>query len=164
VHSLGGDCGAQRNGENAWVTKRTLTQIEHDRRTRSNELRRVHESKAEQARAVFKKWKVAVEEAVEKNRPAPPMPAEADAPADFVEPRLHISNATVEKIAVLLKARPRGMLMIVDELAGLFILLQNARPELLQADTPGAAIVNSGWKPGTENTSSLSAWDVSRLS
>jgi hypothetical protein len=36
---------------------------------------------------------------------------------------LHISNSTVEKIAVLLKVQPRGMLMIVDELAGLFLNL-----------------------------------------
>ena len=105
------------------VTKRALTKIEQDRRSRIGELRRAHESKAEQARAAFKRWKAAVQEAVEKNQPSPPMPADADVPPDFIEPRLQISNATVEKIAVLLKARPRGMLMIVDELAGLFLNL-----------------------------------------
>jgi hypothetical protein len=105
------------------VTKRCLTKIEQDRRTRIHELRRVHESKAEQARAVFKAWKTAVQEALNKKQPSPPMPPDADVPPDFVEPRLHISNSTVEKIAVLLKVRPRGMLMIVDELAGLFLNL-----------------------------------------
>jgi hypothetical protein len=105
------------------VTKRALTKIEQDRRTRIGELRRAHESKAEQARAAFKRWKAAVQEAVEKGKPSPLMPPDADVQPDFVEPRLHVSNSTVEKIAVLLKARPRGMLMIVDELAGLFLNL-----------------------------------------
>ena len=105
------------------VTKRCLTKIEQDRRTRIGELRRVHESKAEQARAAFKAWKSAVQEAMEKKQPSPPMPPDADVPPDFVEPRLHISNSTVEKIAVLLTVQPRGMLMIVDELAGLFLNL-----------------------------------------
>jgi hypothetical protein len=105
------------------VVKRALTQIEQDRRSRLGELRRAHESKAEQARAVFKTWKAAVQEAVDKGVPAPPMPADADEPPEFIEPRLQVSNSTVEKIAVLLKARPRGMLMIVDELAGLFLNL-----------------------------------------
>jgi Protein of unknown function (DUF3987) len=105
------------------VTKRALTKIERDRRARIGELRRVHESKAEQARAAHKAWKAAVQAAVEDNKPAPPMPADADIPADFIEPRLYVSNSTVEKIAVLLKARPRGMLMIIDELAALFLNL-----------------------------------------
>jgi hypothetical protein len=105
------------------VTKRALTKIEKDRRARITELRRAHESKSEQARAVFKAWKTAVQEAIDNNQPSPPMPADADVPPDFIEPRLHVSNATIEKIAVLLKAQPRGMLMIVDELAGLFLNL-----------------------------------------
>ena len=36
-------------------------------------------------------------------------------------PRLYVSDATIERLAVLLTVRPRGMLHIGDELAGLFL-------------------------------------------
>src|SRR5262249_51815975 len=103
------------------VSERCLTRIEKDRRARIAELRRAHEGKSEQARTAFKAWKAAVQAAMENKQPSPPMPADADVPPDFVEPRLHTSDATIEKLAVLINARPRGMLMIVDELAGLFL-------------------------------------------
>ena len=48
------------------------------------------------------------------------MPPEAEDPGPYVEPRLYVSDTTVEKLAVLIKARPCGALVIVDELAGLF--------------------------------------------
>ena len=50
----------------------------------------------------------------------PPMPMEAVKVPPFVTPRLYVSNATIERIASLIQARPAGMVMIVDELAGLF--------------------------------------------
>jgi len=40
-----------------------------------------------------------------------------------VAPRLYVSDSTIEKLAVLLQARPHGMLVIRDELAGLFLNL-----------------------------------------
>jgi hypothetical protein len=49
------------------------------------------------------------------------MPAAAVDPGPFVEPRLHISNATIERLAVLQQARPQGLLMLSDELSGLFL-------------------------------------------
>src|SRR5262249_59353004 len=51
------------------VTKRCLAKIEKDRRARIAELRRAHESKTEQARAVFKAWKTALHEAIPNNPP-----------------------------------------------------------------------------------------------
>jgi Protein of unknown function (DUF3987) len=105
------------------VTRNALAKIERDRKNRIDALRQKHDSDAERARAIFKAWKDAVKEAVEKGVPAPPMPNDANVPDDFVAPRLYISNSTIERIAVLLKARPRGMLMICDELAGLFLNL-----------------------------------------
>jgi hypothetical protein len=51
------------------------------------------------------------------------MPADADIPEPFVTPRLYVSDSTIEKLAVLLLARPHGMLVIRDELAGLFLNL-----------------------------------------
>jgi hypothetical protein len=105
------------------VSRRALGKIDRDRRTRIDALRREHDSRAERARASFKAWKASVEEAVEKGVPAPPMPGDADMPDDFVAPRLYVSNSTIEKIGVLLKARPRGILMLCDELSGLFLNL-----------------------------------------
>jgi Protein of unknown function (DUF3987)/Primase C terminal 2 (PriCT-2) len=105
------------------VTRNALAKIENDRKARVDALRQEHDSNAERARAVFKAWKDTVKEAVEKGLPAPPMPNDANVPDDFVAPRLYLSNATIERIAVLLEARPRGMLMVCDELAGLFLNL-----------------------------------------
>ena len=42
-------------------------------------------------------------------------------PGLFVTPRLYVSEATIERHAVLLQARPRGMLLMSDELASLFL-------------------------------------------
>ena len=49
------------------------------------------------------------------------MPPEAVLPRAFVSPRLYVSNSTIERLAILLEARPRGMLLIADELAALFL-------------------------------------------
>ncbi len=51
----------------------------------------------------------------------PPMPAAAADPGPFVAPRLYVSNVTIERVAVLLQARPQGMLLLSDELASLFL-------------------------------------------
>ena len=51
------------------------------------------------------------------------MPANAEIPEAFVPPRLCVSDSTIEKLAILLQARPHGMLYIRDELAGLFLNL-----------------------------------------
>jgi Protein of unknown function (DUF3987) len=61
-----------------------------------------------------------VKEAIEANLPAPPMPAEADFQAEYIEPRLQVSDGTIERLAGLLHARPQGMLFLRDELAALF--------------------------------------------
>jgi hypothetical protein len=103
------------------VTKRALAKIEGDRQTKVAELRRKHETNAERAKAKFKAWKDAVEEATKKGLPTPPMPSDADVPDGFVAPRLYVADCTIEKLAVLLVARPSGILLISDELAGLFL-------------------------------------------
>jgi hypothetical protein len=51
----------------------------------------------------------------------PVMPPEAVDPGPFVAPRLYVSNVTIERLAVLLQARPQGMLMLSDELSALFL-------------------------------------------
>ena len=91
------------------------------RQTKIAELRRKYETEAERAKAKYRAWKESVEEATEQGVPPPPMPSDADVPDGFVEPRLYVADATVQKLAVLLQARPCGLLMMCDELAGLFL-------------------------------------------
>jgi hypothetical protein len=49
------------------------------------------------------------------------MPPNAVEPGEFTAPRLYVSDATIERLAVLLQARPSGIQLIGDELAGLFL-------------------------------------------
>ena len=105
------------------VVQRALLKIEHSRKARIAELQRKHETNVERARAAYKLWKEKVAEAVEAGVPPPPMPSDADVPDEFIVPRLFITDHTVEKLAVLLQARPRGIMLIRDELAGLFLNL-----------------------------------------
>jgi Protein of unknown function (DUF3987) len=114
------------------ATKRALSQIECDRRSKVAELQRAHEGRVEAAKAARAQWKkdlkraaqakvVSIEEYRSKVASEPVMPAEAADPGPFVAPRLYVSNATVERLAALLQARPQGMLMLCDELAGLLL-------------------------------------------
>ena len=105
------------------VTKNALSMVESSAAYQEtiDALRRSHEACAEKARAELKKWKKAVEDAVEKNEPTPAKPATADDPGPFVTPRLFVSNVTIERATGLLQARPRGILGIYDELAGLLL-------------------------------------------
>ena len=75
----------------------------------------------EKAKAELKQWEKQVNDAVEANKQIPSQPVAADAPGAFVVPRLFLSNVTIERVAALLEARPRGILGIYDELAGLLL-------------------------------------------
>jgi hypothetical protein len=103
------------------VTKRSLTYIEGSRRHLEADRRRDHETRVEAAKAAEKAWKKELEEAVAADMTPPPKPPEATIPEDYVPTRLYVSNATIERIAVLFHARPSGLLLIADELAGLFL-------------------------------------------
>ena len=103
------------------VTKRALSLIESTRKDKIAELQRRHDTKSQTAKAAAKAWKDEVEEAVKANLPPPQMPVAAMDPGLFVTPRLYVSEATIERHAVLLQARPRGMLLMSDELASLFL-------------------------------------------
>jgi hypothetical protein len=103
------------------VTQRMLAYIESDRRSKLTKLKQEHETRLEIARAKQKKWKKDLDDAVASGMPAPPCPDAAILPGEFVVPRLYVSDSTIEKIAILLQARPQGMLLLLDELAGLFL-------------------------------------------
>jgi hypothetical protein len=103
------------------VTRRALSLIERERKQKIAELQREHETRAQKAKAEKKKWEEAVAEAVKANLPVPPKPAAATDPGPFVAPRLCVSDSTIERIAVLLEARPQGMGFVADELARLFL-------------------------------------------
>jgi hypothetical protein len=114
------------------ASKRALSQIERDRRSKINDLRRAHEGRVEAAKAARALWKKEIERAAEGKvvlleqyrntvNSEPVMPAAAADPGPFVAPRLYVSDVTIERLAVLLQARPQGMLMLSDELAGLFL-------------------------------------------
>ena len=103
------------------VTKRALGQIEKHRKHKIADLQRQHESKVEFAKAENKKWREAVAQAIEGGSEPPPMPPTAQVPGAFIAPRLYFSSVTIERIAMLLAARPSGQLLIADELAGLFL-------------------------------------------
>jgi hypothetical protein len=105
------------------VSQGALARIERNQKHLIGELRRAHERKIESAKATKKQWQDKVKDAVEAGQRAPDMPPEAETPEPFEAPRLFVSNATIEKLAVLLQARPQGMLVIFDELAGLFLNL-----------------------------------------
>jgi Protein of unknown function (DUF3987) len=114
------------------ATKRALSQIERGRRSKIAELQRAHEGRVEAAKAARDQWKkdvkraaqgkiVSMEEYRTKIASEPAMPAAAADPGPFVAPRLYVSNVTIERLAVLLQARPQGMLMLSDELASVFL-------------------------------------------
>ena len=105
------------------VLKNALALIEgaSEYQKKINDLRRAHEKRAELAKSALKQWKKSVEESVEANTPAPDKPAAADDPGEFIVPRLFVSNVTIERVPAMLRARPRGILGIYDELAGLLL-------------------------------------------
>jgi hypothetical protein len=103
------------------VTKRALGEVQKLKVSAIAALERGHNAKREEAKIAKKKWSDAVEDAVANGLPAPPMPENAvDVPA-FTPPRLFVSDATVERLAVMLQSRPSGALYVADELAGLFL-------------------------------------------
>jgi Protein of unknown function (DUF3987) len=103
------------------VTKRALSSIEHSRKDRITDLQLAHETKVQAAKAADAMWKAEIEEAVLEGKEVPLKPIAAIGPGGFVVPRLYVSNVTIERLAALLQGRPSGLILIADELAGLFL-------------------------------------------
>ena len=114
------------------TVRRALAMVEREQRAKIADQQRSHEEKIEAAKAVRAQWKKQVEDVAANavvdlanyraaKSAVPPLPPEAVIPGPFVTPRLYVSDSTIERLAVLLTARPRGMLLIGDELASLFL-------------------------------------------
>jgi uncharacterized protein DUF3987 len=128
------------------VVKRVLDWIERANRTKVGELRRRHETKAETAKAARAQWKKQVEEAVAAGQAGPQMPESAIDPGQFIEPRPYISDVTIERIGLLLQARPQGTLLLRDELSALFLNMSRYsggqdKPFWLEAWNGGSSVV-----------------------
>ncbi|MDO6584815.1 YfjI family protein [Salipiger sp. 1_MG-2023] len=74
--------------------------------------------KAEVAKLAESAWKEAVKAAIKSGDEPPARPSSANPGAEPPMPRLAVSDATVEKLAVIMAGQPRGTLMARDELAG----------------------------------------------
>ena len=88
----------------------------------------------------------ACHEAVNSSPPGdlPFMPMDAVDVGDFIRPALYVQDATIQRLAKLCEARPRGMMQIRDELSGLFASMsrqQGARPFYLEAWNAGRFVV-----------------------
>ena len=101
------------------VTKRALAMIERTRKERVLAMQRKHETKAETAKAGKSMEETGRGSCGGRTAPATHAGKRRRA-GSLVAPRLYVSDSTIERLAVLLQAKPRGALLIADELAGLF--------------------------------------------
>jgi Protein of unknown function (DUF3987) len=104
------------------VTLRALNLIEKTNSAAIEAARNIHETKAQTYKETIRQWKNDRHAALDANpaREPPPMPPDAIDPGDFVPERLFTTDPTIESLAPLLHVRPRGMMLIRDELSGLF--------------------------------------------
>jgi putative DNA primase/helicase len=72
----------------------------------------------ELAQANATEWQRQVKEALRNGQPPPPRPAAAIEPDPLPLPRTVVGDTTPERLGVLLRDNPRGLLLYRDELAG----------------------------------------------
>jgi hypothetical protein len=102
------------------ISLRALDMIEKSNAEAINKARLAHETRAQKAKEAAKQWKEDRQAALEAQRDPPAMPIAAIDPGNFFAPRLYVTDPTIERLGELLTARPGGMLLIRDELSGLF--------------------------------------------
>ena len=106
------------------VTRRAAKEVEQLRKKDEEKRKRDHETKKLAAKAACDNWKQKVKEATEAGVPTPEMPEAAVDPGKYVPIRLIVNDGTIERLAELLQARPQGIVLVRDELAGLFLNMQ----------------------------------------
>jgi hypothetical protein len=104
------------------VPLRALDLIEKNNSAAIKVAQLAHETRVQKSKEAMQKWKEERQAALdaEPSREPPSMPVEAIDPGDFISPRFYATDPTIESLAPLLRARPRGMTLIRDELSGLF--------------------------------------------
>ena len=95
-----------------------LRQLERSARGRVDAEVADWKDRAEVAKIAEAAWKESVKAAMKDGKGAPAKPASANPGPEPIRPRLALTDATVEKIGVILASQPRGVLMFRDELAG----------------------------------------------
>jgi hypothetical protein len=128
------------------VILRALYRIEKENAPQCEEKHRIHQTRVQVAKEVMRRWRKACHEAVNANPPRdpPPMPIDAVDIGDLIEPALHVQDATIQRLGKLCVARPRGMMIIRDELSGLFAGMSHqpgARAFYLEAWNGGRFVV-----------------------
>lgn len=73
---------------------------------------------AEVAKLAESAWKESVKAAIKSGDEPPARPDSANPGAEPIMPRMAVSDATVEKLSVILAGQPKGTLLARDELAG----------------------------------------------
>jgi hypothetical protein len=139
--SIIGESGSRKTPGSRAIT-RTLDQIEADNQPQHREAHAAHEARIEKAKAERNHWRKQCEEALNKTPPQepPPMPIEAVDPGDFIWPSIYVSDSTIQRLARLCIIRPRGMLQVRDELAGLMASIKQ--------QTGGRAFYLEAWDGG----------------
>jgi hypothetical protein len=101
---------------------RALDRIEKENAPQHQAAHRAHQTRVQVAKEAMRRWRKPCQEAVNANPPGDPpaMPIDAVDIGDFIEPALHVQDATIQRLGKLCVARPRGMMVIRDELSGLF--------------------------------------------
>jgi hypothetical protein len=104
------------------VVVRALDAIEKKNSAAVRAKRLAHATRVQRAKETRGRWTKDRQAALDANPPQepPPMPIDAIDPGNFIEPRIYATDPTIERLAALLQARPRGMMLVRDELAGLF--------------------------------------------
>jgi Protein of unknown function (DUF3987) len=104
------------------VSRRALDRIEEDSADTVSRSRHDHETRRQMAKEARQRWEKQRKEALAANPPqqAPPFPSDVHDPGNFIYPRLYTTDASVPSLSPLLIARPRGIMLIRDELSGHF--------------------------------------------
>jgi hypothetical protein len=118
-----GVCGFSGSGKTPGlgVSKTALDGAEERFQDYVDSLRREHQRRLDEALAAEKAWEARVKRAIKEQREPPLRPEAAEQPKKFIPPRLSVVDVTIEKMCELLVARPKGMLLTIDELAGLLL-------------------------------------------
>ena len=130
------------------VTMQALNLIAKNNSAVATAKRLAHAKRVQIAKEATRKWREDRRAALDAKPPRepPPMPIDAIAPGEFIEQQLYATDPTIERLAALLQARPRGMMPIRDELAGLFANMGrysrgSDRPFWLEAWSGGRHVV-----------------------